>query len=145
MEKETFSAKKKKGEKKMRKEWIICFIVIFSVAITDIITQNYTKESVEVIDSKLETLKEELKKEEIQKENLEEQMQDVMKVWKEKYEKLAYYIEHDELEKVETELVSLKANIDSEECKQGLPDLNRCIFILEHIKEKSALQVKNIF
>ena len=129
----------------MRKEWIICFIVIFSVAITDIITQNYTKESVEVIDSKLETLKEELEKEEIQKEKLEEQMQDVMEVWKEKYEKLAYYIEHDELEKVETELTSLKAHIDIEEYEDGVPELEKSIFILNHIKEKFKFDIKNIF
>jgi len=29
--------------------------------------------------------------------------------------------------------------------EEGMPDLNRCIFILNHIKEKSALQIKNIF
>ena len=145
MEKEIFSAKKKKGEKRMRKEWIICFIVIFIVAITDIITQNYTKKSVEVIDSKLEVLKEELEKEEIQKEKLEEQMQDVMNIWKEKYEKLAYYIEHDELEKVETELTSLNAHIEVEEYEEGVPELEKSIFILNHIKDKFKFDVKNIF
>ena len=129
----------------MRKEWIICIIVIFFVAITDIITQNHTKESVEIIDTKLESLKEELEKEEVDKEKLEERMEDIMGVWKEKYEKLAYYIEHDELEKVETELTSLKAHINIEEYDHGVPELEKGIFILNHIKDKFKFDIKNIF
>lgn len=145
MEKEISSAKKKRGERRMRKEWIVCLVVIFIVAVTNIITQNYTNKSVEYMDSKLETLKGELMKEEIQKEVVEGQMQDVMKDWKEKYKKLAYYIEHDELEKVETELTSLEAHIDIEEYEDGVPELEKSIFILNHIKEKFKFDIKNIF
>lgn len=129
----------------MRKEWIICLIVIFIVAVADIITQNYTKKSVEVIDSKLETLKQELIKKEIEQEKVNEQMKGVMEVWKEKYEKLAYFIEHDELEKVETELTSLSAHIDIEEYEDGVPELEKSIFILNHIKDKFKFDIKNIF
>lgn len=129
----------------MRKEWIICIVVIFIVAITDIITQNYTNKSVEFLDDKLEGLKEELVKEGVEKDKIEEQMKNVMKIWKEKYEKLAYFIEHDELEKVETELTSLNAHIEVEEYEDGVPELEKSIFILNHIKEKFKFDVKNIF
>ena len=129
----------------MRKEWIICLIVIIIVVIADVITQNYTKQSVEVMDDKLENLEEELKKEDVEKEKLEKQMENVMKSWKERYEKLAYYIEHDELEKVETELTSLKAHIDIEEYEDGVPELEKSIFILNHIKDKFKFDIKNIF
>lgn len=129
----------------MRKEWIICGIVIFLVIIINIITQSYTNKSVEIMDAKLETLKEKLEQEEIEQKVIQEEMQDLMKDWKERYEKLAYYIEHDELEKVETELTSLQANIEIEEYQQGVPDLEKSIFILNHIKEKFKLNIKNIF
>ena len=145
MEKVTFSAKKKRGERRMRKEWIICIIVILIVIVSNIFTQNYTKESVEFMDKKLETLKESLLKEEVEKENVKEEMEDVMKDWKERYEKLAYFIEHDELEKVETELTSLKANIQLEQYEEGIPDLDKSIFILNHINEKFKMNIKNIF
>ena len=79
------------------------------------------------------------------KEDLENQINSILDEWNSRYQKLAYYIEHDELEKVKTELISLKANIDVEEYKQGMPDLDKCVFILDHIKEKSSLQIKNIF
>lgn len=129
----------------MYKEWIICFIVIFSVITVDIITQNYTDKSVQVIGDNLEILEEELKKEEVDKQKLEEKMEEIISVWKEKYEKLAYFIEHDELEKVETELTSLKAHIGVEEYEDGVPELEKSIFILNHIKDKFKLDIKNIF
>ena len=129
----------------MRKEWIICLVVILIVVITDIITQNYTKKAVEDLEIKLEDLKEELEKEEIDKEKLEEEMEDVMEEWRKKYDKLAYYIEHDELEKVETELTSLKAHIDIEEYDHGVPELEKSIFTLNHIKDKFKFDIKNIF
>ena len=127
----------------MYKELIICTVVILIVVVLNICTEKYTKESVTIITDNLDRLKLA-----IQEENSEEtskQINDIIEEWDNRYKKLAYYIEHDELEKVETELVALKANIEVEEYEQGMPDLNRCIFILEHIKEKSALQIKNIF
>ena len=72
-------------------------------------------------------------------------MKDAMDTWKDRYEKLAFFIEHDELEKVETEITSLKAHIMIEEYEEGIEPLERCIFILNHIKEKFRLNMKNIF
>lgn len=129
----------------MYKEGIICFIVILIVIISDVITQNYTKNSIEFMDKKLETFKIDLIQEEKQKENINEEMDDIIRQWRKRYEKLAYYIEHDELEKVETELTSLKANIEVENYEEGIPDLEKSIFILNHIKEKFKLDIKNIF
>jgi len=127
----------------MYKEIIICAVVIIVVVILNVITENYTKESVTIITDSLETLKQAINEE--NNENVTKQINDIIEKWDTRYKKLAYYIEHDELEKVETELVALKANIEVEEYAQAMPDLNRCIFILDHIKEKSALQIKNIF
>jgi len=125
------------------KEIIICIFIIALVVTLNICTENYTKESVTLITDNLETLKQTMEEE--NNEETSEQINNIIEEWDNRYKKLAYYIEHDELEKVETELVALKANIEVEEYEQGMPDLNRCIFILNHIKEKSALQIKNIF
>lgn len=129
----------------MRKEWIICIIVIFIVIITNIITQNYTNKSVETMDIKLGALKEKLTQEEVEKQEIQKEMKQIMEHWEKRYETLAYYIEHDELEKVETELTSLQANIEVEQYEESVPDLEKSIFILNHIKEKFKLNVKNIF
>ena len=113
MEREIFSAKKKRGERRMRKEWIICIVVILIVLVANIITQNYTKDSVEYMDKKLEVLETALLEKEVEKEKVQEEMDNVMQDWKNGYEKLAYLIEHDELEKVETNFIAGKSFIKS--------------------------------
>ena len=129
----------------MYKEIIICSIVIIIVVVLNICTENYTKESVALISENLESLKQNMLSEEQNEENINIQIEDIANKWEERYQKLAYYIEHDELEKVKTELVLLKGNIEVKEYEQGIPNVNNCIFILQHIKEKTALQIKNIF
>ena len=129
----------------MFKEIVICSIVIFVVIMTNIITQAYTNDSVDVINERLENLKVELVKEDINKDNIEYKIDEILNSWKEKYEKLAYYIEHNELEKVETELNALKGNIEIEKYDEGVIDIERCIFLLNHIREKFKFKIQNVF
>ncbi len=129
----------------MYKEIIICSIVIIIVVGLNILTENYTKESVTLMTDKLDNLKQTMISEEQNEENIKEKMDIILNDWNNRHKMLAYYIEHDELEKVETELVLLKGNIEVKEYDQGIPNLSNCVFILDHIKEKTALQIKNIF
>lgn len=130
---------------KMKKELIICSAIVIAIILGNILTQGYTKEVVLSMDEELENLKEDLLQEEVDTEKVAGKITNIREEWEKRYQKLAYFIEHDELEKVETELSSLQANIETKEYKQGIPDLQKCIFILDHIKDKSSLQIKNIF
>lgn len=130
---------------KMKKELIICSAIVIAIILGNILTQGYTKEVVLYMDEELENLKEDLLQEEVDTEKVTGKITNIREEWEKRYQKLAYFIEHDELEKVETELTSLQANIETKEYKQGIPDLQKCIFILDHIKDKSSLQIKNIF
>jgi len=131
----------------MYKEFIISFIIIVFVIILNIYTENYTKESVSLITDNLEKLKTSINEENNVENNeeIKKQIDFIIEEWDNRNDILAYYIEHNELEKVKTEMVSLKANIEEGEPEKGIMDLNKCIFILDHIKEKTALQIKNIF
>ena len=129
----------------MHKEIIICLIIIIVIISFDLLTKNFTKDTTETINGKLQELKVKLVDEELSKDEVYSLNQDIMKEWKKKYEVLAYYIEHDELEKVETELTSLEASIEVEQFEDGIENLDRCIFILNHIKDKYVLNMKNIF
>ena len=129
----------------MHKEIIICTFIIVSVVIVNTIAQNYTKKSVEVMDEKLDDLEAVLEKDEPEEEESKEKMDEVMTTWKERYEILAFFIEHDELEKVETELTDLKAQISVQQYEEAVSNLEKSIFILNHIKEKFRLNMKNIF
>lgn len=125
----------------MYKEIVITTIIIILIIIGNIITQNNTNKSVETISSELSMFRQNIIKENVDKEAVEK----IENIWNEKYEKMAYYIEHDELEKVETELAKLKADIEVKNYSLAVENIDNCVFILEHIKDKTALKIVNIF
>lgn len=127
----------------MYKELIIITVVIILIVGLDIITGNYTKDSVEIISNELSELRVPI--EEKNKEKAVGKMEEIKKKWDERYKVLAFYIEHDELEKVETELTGLAADLNVEEYKHGIAELDTTIFILEHIQEKEEFHLRSIF
>ena len=127
----------------MYKEIIIILVVLAMVIGVDVISNNYTKSSFDIITSKLNVLKEYILKEDKDKATLK--MQEIKEEWEKRYKLLAFYIEHDELEKVETEMVKMEADIEVEEFKHCISEVETTIFILEHIQEKEKFQLESIF
>ena len=131
----------------MAKELIISIIIVVLIFIGNTITENYTRESIDETTNNLESLREEIKKgeDEVDENIAKEKIDKIHEQWNSRYEKLAYYIEHDELEKVKTELTGLRGYIEKEEYSEAVPELDKSVYILEHIKDKTALNLKNIF
>ena len=76
---------------------------------------------------------------------MEEKKEKVKEEWETRHDKLAYYIEHDELEKVETNLTSMNSFLETNEYAEAISELDKDIFILKHIKEKYEFNLENIF
>ena len=131
----------------MWKEVIICGVIIITILIGNQITQNYSVETIEELTKELEELKQEMHQEQenIDFERTNEKIDNIFKQWNERHDKLAYYIEHDELEKVKTEIVAINGNIEVKDYKQAISGIEKCKFILEHIRDKTALTIQNIF
>lgn len=131
----------------MIKETVICIIIVVLIVVSNILTQNYTVDSVEELSNSLSELKVELEKDEenIDKDEMKGKIQSVEDDWKNKHEKLAYFIEHDELEKVETNITSLKSFILTNEYSEAISELDKSIFVLKHIEEKYAFNLQNVF
>ena len=92
----------------MLREGIICIVIVIMIFIGNIVTQNYTKSSVEELSKNLEELRIDLEKENNEKAILEK-IDKVNQEWRNRHDKLAYYIEHKELELVETNMTALKS------------------------------------
>ena len=134
----------------MKKEIIICIIVVIAISIGNTITQQYTKESVATLSNDLEELKLDLNnkiknEEEKTNEELSNSVDKITKDWESRHDKLAYYIEHNELEKVEDNLTGLDSLVSTEEYAEAIKELDICVFILRHIEEKYAFNLENIF
>lgn len=129
----------------MYKELVFIIIIIVLVIVGNIITQNNTNKTVEIMSEELNTFKNEILNDNVNKMEVQNHIRKINNTWDEYLEILAYYIEHDELEKVTTELTKSKANVETKNYDLAVENLDNCIFILEHIKDKSALKIVNIF
>ena len=61
------------------------------------------------------------------------------------FSKLAYYIEHEELEKVSRNLENVKTYIKLGQYEEGIKEINEVIFVLNHIEDKYSFNLQNIF
>ena len=129
----------------MHKELIISIVIIVIIVIGNVVTQSYTKKSVEAISSDLNSLRQELNVDDVNQEIAKKHLDEIEKKWDNMQEKMAYYIEHDELEKVKTNLTELKSHTETEEYEEAINDLDKSVFVLEHIEEKSEFNLKNIY
>lgn len=142
----------------MQKEIIIVIIIVIAIISADILTQRYTRNSFDNINNQLDGIKtigkelEEIKKTEDmnstfqeKKKQLEEKIEKMQKDWKKINRTTAFYIEHDELEKVNASITKFKSYFELEEYAEAIPELEDCKFILNHIKEKEAMQFINLF
>ncbi len=129
----------------MLKETIICIIIVIAIIFGNNMTQDYTKESVNELSSGLMLLREDINQEEIDNEKGRNEIDRIYKQWEERHDKLAYFIEHDELEKVETELIAIKSYIETQDYQELISELDKSIFILKHIEDKYAFNLQNVF
>ena len=131
----------------MLKEIIICITIVTTIVIGNSVTQKYTTESVDEMVNSLDSIRRKISanKGNIDTSNLENEIDNLKEKWEKRHEKLAFYIEHDELEKVETNLTGLKGEIEGGEYGEVMSRLDQSVFLLEHIEDKYKFNLQNIF
>ena len=129
----------------MLKESIICIIIVIAIIFGNNTTQNYTKESISELSSGLLTLRENVNQENREDEKIQKEAEEIHKNWEKRHEKLAYFIEHDELEKVETELIAIKSEVETGNYEELISGIDKSVFILKHIEDKYAFNLQNVF
>lgn len=127
----------------MLKETIICIIIITLIIFGEIVTQKYTENVVNSLNSDLKELKGLI----ISKSDSKaiEEINNIHEKINSKNEILAYYMEHDELEKIETNFTSCKIFVEHREYNLALNELEKTIFVLEHLTDKYSFNLDNIF
>ena len=129
----------------MLKEFLICAIIIIVILVGNTVTQGYSRNSIEEINDKLRELKQMLDDEEKNEEQIQVKKEEIEQDWEDMFSKLAYYIEHDELEKFARILENIKTYIEVKEYDNVDKEINEGIFILEHIEDKYSFYLQNIF
>lgn len=143
MGKSKFSVKRK--ETSMHKELIISLLIIVGIVGLNKLTQDNTDKTVEIVSNQLEIVKAEILKEEPEHEQAKMHIQNAYDKWEELDDIMAYYVEHDELEKTKTALTSIRSFIEIKDYGQAIESLDRCVYILQHIELREKLTLDNIF
>lgn len=129
----------------MYKEIIISIIVIALVFTFDFVSQKYTKNTIGEFSSELTNLEQDIREKRLDKSEIESKTNKLYDKWMEHHEILAFFIEHDELEKVETNFTAGKSFVESEKYSDAMSELEKTSFVLTHIKEKYLFSLENIF
>lgn len=127
----------------MIKETVICVIIVILIFGLDVYTQNFTEKTVSEITEIFSSLKEAILDED--KEKINDKIESLTSNWQSKHDKFAYYIEHDELEKVDTAIVKMKSYIETDNFAEAITELEEGKFVIEHIQDKNAFNLQNIF
>ena len=127
----------------MYKELIIIITIIIAIIALDLITNNFTEATVTIFEQDLKQLRISLENEDELK--TVNEINTIKEKWKVKYDKLDFYIEHDELEKVGTEFTKLSSYIDTKEYEEAISELDTVDFILKHIKDKEKFSIQSVF
>ena len=131
----------------MKKEICVVCIIFVLIIIINMICQKYLSKAVDETNKQLQELSF-IAKEHLENENAEGDIKEQIKITNDEWEKyrknLSLYIEHDELEKVDTSMVLLDTFIDVEDYEEAIPEIKECMFILEHIKLKEKISISNL-
>lgn len=124
---------------------IIIIIVLFIIIGSGIFMQRYIKYTSEEMVDNLKELKSSIKNSGEINENIKKQAEGLYDKWQELEKKWSMFVLHDELDLIETSLVSMKANVESQVIDMSVEEIDKSIFLLEHIYEKERFCLKNIF
>ena len=127
----------------MLKETVICIVIIIGILGLEFYTQNFTSKSVSEITEIFDKIEERLGEKNV--EGAKNEIKKMSSKWEEKQKKLAYYIEHDELEKVHTAIVLMKSYTETQDFPSAMAALEEGKFVIEHIQEKNSFNLQNIF
>lgn len=128
----------------MLKETLISLFALILIVVGNNVTESYATDAINNLSNELQTLRTTVDEEEDYK-KASEQANGVYNSWKDKYSKLAYFIEHNELEKVETALTQARSNIETEEKAEAVSQIDTTMFLLTHIQSKLSFELENIF
>lgn len=122
------------------KEYVILFFIIVFIIFIEIITMNITKNFLEEINDKIAEVEYS-----IETEKGKENVRELSELWKNKENKLEYFMEHKELEEISTKIETLKSNIENDNIDEAKEQIDEIKFRVEHIKNIQKVNMRNIF
>ncbi len=129
----------------MKKEYIMISLILILIVIGHFFTQNYSEKVFDELDKDLIELRGKIINENKNSEEITSAISNINNNWQKESNILAYYTEHDELEKIGNKLAVINAATEAEEYGEAIMQIDECIFIVDHLKDKEVFRLVNIF
>ncbi len=127
------------------KEILIIVISILIVIVGANISQGYLNQTSDELTKDIEILREEIKKaQNSEQNNSEELAKDIYDKWEKIEKNWSIIVMHNELDLIELAIVSMKTCIEENEYSEAIKELEKSSYLLEHIKDREKLALKNI-
>ena len=127
------------------KEILIIVISILIVIVGANISQGYLNQTIDELTKEIEILREEIKKaQNSEQNNSEELAKDIYDKWEKIEKNWSIIVMHNELDLIELAIVSMKTCIEENEYSEAIKELEKSSYLLEHIKDREKLALKNI-
>ena len=128
------------------KEIIVLTTISVFLIVSDTCITKFTQNSIDEINTKVDSILEKaLNEENYIKDDEIKKINDLENSWKEIENKLAYFTEHDELEKVTVDINTIKAYAEADLQKDAYEKMKELKYRIEHIKAKQKFKLNNMF
>lgn len=128
------------------KEIIIIIVCIVTVIIGANISLSYLSKTGNDLIANLDELKVEIEKAQNGQENKSRELaNDIYNKWQSLEGKWSIIVVHNELDLIQLSLIGMKTYIDENKYSDSMEELEKSSFLLEHIKDKEKLDLKNVF
>ena len=135
----------------MKRTLVVCIIIIIFIVMSDLLLRKYADNKFDYMIGKLTDITNSIKlvgdKPEMVSNNTDGNkkiIEDLESMWEKDYTIMSCYLEHNELEKVKTQMVIIRAGMETNDVSYIYEEVNRAVYIIEHIKDKSRLKIDNI-
>ena len=123
------------------KDVLIIISVLVIILLGNYVSDSYTKKVTGELTASLEKLNSMLDDEKASREKVNQ----IIENWNAKNDVLTYYIEHDELEKLKTDLIAVKCNIETNQKEDAIEKIEIVKFVVNHIEDKYEVRLDNVF
>ena len=127
---------------KMFEQITIVIIIVILIIFLEIVTSKNTAYSISKMLDEINSISNLLEKD---MNKAKKKSKNIFEKWEELENKMNYYLEHDELEKVGRQIAILESQINSENILDIKQNISEIKFLLRHIEEKPKITIDNIF
>ena len=128
---------------KFLKEYFIIFIILIIVGYINYLTDKDLKSQISWMRDGIASIENKINEE--NKDKAKKEFEELHNKWSDITEHLELFVDHNELEKISSDIIKIDANLKVDENEELIENIYDLQFMLDHIEQKNKLNLRNFF